>query len=248
MLEAARTYWQAYGKPETFRFQHISTDEVFGHLESDSKPFNELTAYDPRSPYSASKAASDHLVRSYDKTYGLPCVISHCSNNYGPFQFPEKLVPLLIIKALRNEKLPIYGNGKNYRDWLHVFDHCAALLLILEKGTIGKNYLIGSNSCISNIKMANIICNALDNLIPLKNRKYSELIAFVEDRPGHDFRYAVDSKKTIDEIGWKPQYKFKDGIINTIKWYINNPAWWEKILNKNYTGQRLGLISKVNKF
>ena len=225
-----------------FKFIQISTDEVFGSIESGD--FNEQSVYSPNSPYAASKAGGDHLVSSYCKTFDFPGIITNCSNNYGGNQFPEKLVPLLIIQAMQKNYLPIYGKGKQMRDWLHVQDHCNALLLILEKGVSGSRYVIGGNNCIKNLDMAINICKILDEIKPLKLMKYENLIKFVEDRPGHDLRYSVDASKINNELGWVPKIDFIEGLKSTINWYIDNKKWWEDILQNGYTADRIGLKSK----
>lgn len=226
-------------KNQRFKFIQISTDEVFGSIKNGS--FSENSKYKPNSPYAASKASGDHLVLSYYKTYGLPIIITNCSNNYGSNQFPEKFVPLLIIKALQNLYLPIYGDGNQMRDWINVKDHCEAILLILDQGNIGEQYLIGAENCIRNIDMAEKICTLLDDLLPLKNKSYKNLIKFVSDRPGHDLRYSINSNKIKNELGWRPKIEFDEGLKETIKWYLNNKKIWEKILKEKYSGQRLGL-------
>ena len=242
LLECARTYWRqlSSSKQDDFRFHHISTDEVFGSLgETDS--FTEETAYDPRSPYSASKASSDHLVRAWHETYGLPVVLSNCSNNYGPYHFPEKLIPLMIIKALKGEKLPVYGTGKNIRDWLYVDDHANALCKILFEGEKGESYNVGGNAEVSNLDVVRNICRLLDELSPRPDMsKYEEQIDFVADRPGHDYRYAIDSTKIRNELGWKPIETFETGLRRTVEWYLTNSSWWKPILTGEYRGQRLG--------
>ena len=244
LLECARTYWRqlSSSKQDDFRFHHISTDEVFGSLgETDS--FTEETAYDPRSPYSASKASSDHLVRAWYETYGLPVVLSNCSNNYGPYHFPEKLIPLMIIKALKGEKLPVYGTGKNIRDWLYVDDHANALCKILFEGEKGESYNVGGNAEVSNLDVVRNICRLLDELSPRPGMsKYEEQIDFVADRPGHDYRYAIDSTKIRNELGWKPIETFETGLRRTVEWYLANSSWWKPILTREYRGQRLGSV------
>lgn len=239
MLQCSKLYRETLSndQQEAFRFLHISTDEVFGSLGEDGF-FTEDTAYNPRSPYSASKASSDHLAMSWFHTYGLPVIISNCSNNYGPYQFPEKLIPLMTINALELKSLPIYGQGSNIRDWLYVEDHAEVLVKILEKGNIGEKYNIGSHNEYSNIEVVKKICDILDILKPEK-KSYSELITFVNDRPGHDFRYAIDSSKVENHIGWKASIDFSNGIEKTIRWYLNNEWWWKPIREK-YTGNRLG--------
>lgn len=226
-----------------FKFHHISTDEVFGSLGR-SGYFTEDTAYDPSSPYSASKASSDHLVRAWHRTFGLPITISNCSNNYGPYQFPEKLIPLMIINCLSNKELPVYGKGDNVRDWLYVEDHCKAIDLILKDGAIGETYNIGGNNEIKNIKIVKSICSILDTLEPTKSLKqYSDLITFVSDRPGHDFRYSIDTTKIKNELNWGPEESFDTGLLKTIKWYLDNEIWWKKIQNHVYNQERLGIES-----
>jgi len=237
LLEASLEY---YRKNKVFKFLHVSTDEVYGSL-GENNFFTESTPYDPSSPYSASKAASDHLVRAWFKTYNFPGVITNCSNNYGPYQFPEKLIPLMIINCLNSNSLPIYGTGDNIRDWLYVEDHCDALYTVLNKGKVGETYNIGGNEEKTNLDIVNIICEILDDINPTKKYKtYKELITYVKDRPGHDFRYAIDATKIKNDLGWKPKYTFNKGIKDTILWYINNPSWWEKIINKKYSLDRLG--------
>ena len=242
LLECARSYWRqlSSSKQDDFRFHHISTDEVFGTLgEKDS--FTEETAYDPRSPYSASKASSDHLVRAWHETYGLPVVLSNCSNNYGPYHFPEKLIPLMIIKALKGEKLPVYGTGENIRDWLYVDDHANALCKILFEGKKGESYNVGGNAEVSNLDVVRNICRLLDELSPRPGMsKHEEQIDFVADRPGHDYRYAIDSTKIRNELGWKPIETFETGLRRTVEWYLANSSWWKPILTGEYRGQRLG--------
>jgi len=239
MLEAARSYWQAQGRPVTFRFHHVSTDEVFGSL-SPTGMFNETTPYDPRSPYSASKASSDHLVRAWHETFGLPIVLTNCSNNYGPFQFPEKLIPLVILNALMGKPLPIYGDGENIRDWLYVEDHADALLLVLEKGAVGRNYNIGGENERTNLEMVETLCAILDRLSPRDRGSYTELITFVTDRPGHDARYAIDPARIRDELGWRPSVTVEGGLEKTVHWYLDNEDWWRPLLNRSGFGQRLG--------
>jgi dTDP-glucose 4,6-dehydratase len=242
MLEAARGYWS--GLPEAkkarFRFHHISTDEVFGSLGAEGA-FTEETRYDPRSPYSASKASSDHLVRAWHETYGLPVVLSNCSNNYGPYHFPEKLIPLMIIKGLRGDSLPVYGKGENVRDWLYVDDHARALWSILSDGRPGESYNVGGNEEIANIEVVTQVCGLLDELAPREDgSKRENQITFVQDRPGHDFRYAIDASKVTGELGWKPRESFASGLRKTVTWYLENKDWWEPILDGRYAGQRLG--------
>jgi dTDP-glucose 4,6-dehydratase len=244
MLEAARAYWQAHGKPEAFRFHHISTDEVFGSLPSDpSVQFTEETPYDPRSPYSASKASSDHLVRAWYETYGLPVVLTNCSNNYGPYHFPEKLVPVIILNALAGKPLPIYGTGSNIRDWLYVEDHADALLLVLEKGTIGRSYNIGGENERTNLELVQTLCKILDRLKPRTVGTYADLITFVQDRPGHDARYAIDPGRIRDELGWSPSVTVEEGLEKTVQWYLDNEDWWKPLQNRSGVGERLGMKS-----
>ena len=239
MLEAARSYWQAQGRPVTFRFHHVSTDEVFGSLGRTGM-FKETTPYDPRSPYSASKASSDHLVRAWHETFGLPIVLTNCSNNYGPFQFPEKLIPLVILNALMGKPLPIYGGGENIRDWLYVEDHADALLLVLEQGAVGRNYNIGGENERTNLEMVETLCAILDRLSPRDRGSYTELITFVTDRPGHDARYAIDPARIRDELGWRPSVTVEGGLEKTVHWYLDNEDWWRPLLNRSGFGQRLG--------
>ena len=244
MLEASRTHWQANGRPGTFRFHHISTDEVYGSLPSDpSIQFTEETPYDPRSPYSASKASSDHLVRAWHKTYGLPVLLTNCSNNYGPYHFPEKLIPVIILNALAGKSLPIYGNGSNIRDWLYVEDHVDALLLVLEKGTIGRSYNIGGENELTNLELVQTLCRILDRLNPRRTGAYEELITFVQDRPGHDARYAIDPSRIRHELGWRPSVTVEEGLEKTVHWYLDNEDWWKPLQNRMGVGKRLGTKS-----
>ncbi len=238
MLEAARSYWVRQGNPSGFRFHHISTDEVFGSLGATGK-FTEDTPYAPRSPYSASKAASDHLVRAWGETYGLPTVLTNCSNNYGPYHFPEKLVPVVILKALAGQPIPVYGDGSNVRDWLYVEDHADALLLALTKGKTGRSYNIGGENEVRNIDLVRKICGALDQLRPVA-KPYADLITFVADRPGHDQRYAIDPTRMRDELGWRPSVTIEEGLLRTVKWYLENEAWWRPLLDRDGVGKRLG--------
>ena len=241
MLEAARSYWQRRSQPSTFRFHHVSTDEVFGSLPIDPAVlFTENTPYNPRSPYSASKASSDHLVRAWYETYGLPIVLTNCSNNYGPYQFPEKLVPVVIINALAGKPLQIYGDGGNIRDWLYVDDHADALILALEKGTVGRSYNIGGENERTNLELVGAICNILDKLQPRECGSYTDLIAFVADRPGHDERYAINPSRIRDELGWRPSVAVGEGLEKTVRWYLANEDWWQPLLNRPGLGQRLG--------
>lgn len=239
MLEAARSYWVGAGKPETFRFHHISTDEVFGSLGNDGL-FTEETPYDPRSPYSASKAASDHLVRAWHETYGLPVVLTNCSNNYGPFHFPEKLVPVVILNALAGKDIPVYGEGLNVRDWLFVEDHADALLLVLEKGALGRSYNIGGENEARNIDLVRSICAILDRTRP-KDSGYADQITYVQDRAGHDLRYAIDPSRIRDELGWRPSVTLEQGLERTVQWYLDNEDWWRALQARDGVGQRLGV-------
>ena len=238
MLQAARQYWEAEGKPESFRFHHISTDEVFGSLGATGQ-FTEDTPYDPRSPYSASKASSDHLVRAWAETYGLPVVLTNCSNNYGPYHFPEKLIPVVILNALHGRPIPIYGKGENIRDWLYVEDHADALLLVLEKGQLNRSYNIGGENERSNLELVQTICATLDRLKPA-TAPYAELIEFVTDRPGHDLRYAIDPTRIRTELGWRPSVTVEEGLEKTVRWYLENEAWWQPLLAREGVGKRLG--------
>jgi dTDP-glucose 4,6-dehydratase len=243
MLRVAQDFWRNLTPEErsAFRFHHISTDEVFGSLGAEGS-FNEETAYDPRSPYSASKASSDHLVRAWHHTYGLPTLVTNCSNNYGPYHYPEKLIPLMIIKCLAGEALPVYGRGNQVRDWLYVDDHVRALRTVFENGTPGESYMVGGRSERTNLDVVQTICSALDRMHPrLGGRSFRDQITFVPDRPGHDFRYAIDASKLERELGWKPLESFESGIEKTIAWYLNNRDWWEPILAATYGGERLGL-------
>ena len=238
LLEISRLYHNK--QKSSFKFIHVSTDEVYGDLD-DGGYFTENTPYNPSSPYSASKASSDHLARAWNRTYGLPVVITNCSNNYGSFQFPEKLIPLMIINCLDWKPLPVYGAGQNIRDWLFVDDHCSAIKAVYENGIIGETYNIGGNNEIKNIDIVNTICTILDDLRPSDNGKsYSELITFVKDRPGHDFRYAINANKIQYELGWSPLESFKTGIKKTVVWYLENESWWKKIQDEKYNQERLG--------
>ncbi|GGO57082.1 dTDP-glucose 4,6-dehydratase [Roseovarius pacificus] len=239
MLEAARAQWVANGRPETFRFHHISTDEVYGSL-GDEGLFTEDTPYDPRSPYSASKASSDHLVRAWFHTYGLPVVLTNCSNNYGPYHFPEKLIPKVILNALHGKELPIYGQGLNVRDWLFVEDHADALLLAVEKGTPGRSYNVGGHNERRNIDLVHAICDILDARRPRDSGSYRDQIAFVTDRPGHDARYAIDPERIMNELGWKPSVTVEQGLEKTVQWYLDNPEWWQPLLEIDGVGTRVG--------
>ncbi|WP_347312548.1 dTDP-glucose 4,6-dehydratase [Defluviimonas sp. SAOS-178_SWC] len=238
MLEAARAYWTAAGKPATFRFHHISTDEVFGSLGATGK-FTEDTPYDPRSPYSASKASSDHLVRAWHETYGLPVVLTNCSNNYGPYHFPEKLIPVVILKALAGAPIPIYGKGDNIRDWLFVEDHAEALLLVVEKGAAGRSYNIGGENEATNLELVEKICAILDAKRP-GNEPYAEQIAFVADRPGHDRRYAIDPSRIRAELGWRPSVTLDEGLERTVDWFLDHEDWWRALQDRDGVGKRLG--------
>ncbi|MTI02893.1 dTDP-glucose 4,6-dehydratase [Roseibium sp. RKSG952] len=238
MLEAARSYWVGQGRPDDFRFHHISTDEVYGSLGEDGM-FTEETPYDPRSPYSASKASSDHLVRAWHETYGLPVVLTNCSNNYGPYHFPEKLVPKVILNAISGKEIPVYGQGLNVRDWLYVEDHADALLCVLEKGKLGRSYNIGGENERSNIELIETICRLLDQKRP-GSEPYEKLITFVTDRPGHDARYAIDPDRIRTELGWRPSVTVEEGLERTIDWYLANEDWWRPLLDREGVGTRLG--------
>ena len=235
LLEAARDYWTQQGRPESFRFLHISTDEVFGSLAPNEPGFAETHVYEPNSPYSASKASADHLVRAWHHTYGLPVLTTNCSNNYGPYHFPEKLIPLVIHNALSGKPLPIYGDGQQIRDWLYVKDHCLAIACVLDKGVVGETYNVGGNNEKTNLEVVQTICATLDQLRPLKNGKsYSDQITFVKDRPGHDRRYAIDASKIKRDLGWEPQESFESGILKTITWYLDHPEWVASITSGAY--------------
>jgi dTDP-glucose 4,6-dehydratase len=238
LLEAARTHWTRAGKPAGFRFHHISTDEVFGSLGPEGQ-FTETTPYDPRSPYSASKAASDHLVRAWAETYGLPTVLTNCSNNYGPYHFPEKLIPVTILNALHGKPIPVYGTGENIRDWLYVEDHADALLLVLEKGQLNRSYNIGGENERRNIDLVRTICALLDEMAP-KTTPYADQITFVTDRPGHDARYAIDPTRIRQELGWRPSVTVEEGLRRTVRWYLDNRDWWQPLLDRKGVGERLG--------
>jgi dTDP-glucose 4,6-dehydratase len=243
LLEAALAYWRGLDLEarRRFRFQHISTDEVFGSLGPTGR-FSETTPYAPNSPYAASKAASDHLVRAWHHTHGLPTLATNCSNNYGPYHFPEKLIPLTIIRALRGQTLPVYGRGENVRDWLHVEDHAEALTLVLRQGRPGETYNVGGNSERRNIDVVRSICTLLDEMLPgSPNRPHEKLIEFVTDRPGHDARYAIDAGKIRAELGWQPRHDFADGLRRTVRWYLDHKEWWERVMSGAYRGERLGL-------
>ena len=238
LLQAARSYWETKGKPDAFRFHHISTDEVFGSL-GETGQFTEDTPYDPRSPYSASKASSDHLVRAWHETYGLPVVLTNCSNNYGPYHFPEKLVPVVILNALAGKPLPIYGKGDNVRDWLYVEDHADALLKVLAEGAVGRSYNIGGENERTNLELVTTLCEILDDLRPA-NRPYAEQITYVTDRPGHDARYAIDPTRIRTELGWRPSVTVEEGLRKTVQWYLDNEDWWRALQNRDGVGTRLG--------
>ena len=228
-----------------FRFHHVSTDEVFGSLGPNDPAFTETTPYRPRSPYSASKAASDHLALAWHHTYGLPVLLSNCSNNYGPYQFPEKLIPLMIVRALAGQPLPIYGKGENVRDWLYVDDHASALIAILENGRPGESYLVGGRSEKHNIDVVETLCRLMDELVPASPHKpHARLISYVTDRPGHDHRYAIDASKLQDELGWRPSVSFEQGLRNTVVWYLDNRGWWEPLVQKHKATQRAGTGEK----
>ena len=245
LLEAARAYWQQMPseKREAFRFHHISTDEVYGDLHGTDDLFTETTPYAPSSPYSASKASSDHLVRAWLRTYGLPTIVTNCSNNYGPYHFPEKLIPLMILNALDGKPLPVYGDGMQIRDWLFVEDHARALYQVVTEGVVGETYNIGGHNEKANIEVVKTICALLEELVPEKPAgvaRYEDLITFVQDRPGHDVRYAIDAAKIGRELGWKPQETFESGIRKTVQWYLDNKTWWQNVLNGSYRLERLG--------
>lgn len=239
LLEAARAYWTGKGKPEGFRFHHISTDEVFGTLGA-TGTFTEDTPYAPNSPYSASKAASDHLVRAWHETYGLPVVMTNCSNNYGPFHFPEKLIPVVILKALAGAPIPVYGAGENVRDWLYVEDHADALLTVVQKGVLGRSYNIGGENEARNIDLVRSLCAILDEKRP-GNAPYAEQITFVTDRPGHDARYAIDPSRIRTELGWRPSVTLEEGLEKTVQWYLDNEDWWRALQDRGGVGERLGV-------
>ncbi len=246
LLETARRYWDGLPEREQrlFRFLHVSTDEVYGSLGAEGK-FTEKTAYSPNSPYSASKAASDHFVRAYHHTYGLPVLVTNCSNNYGPYQFPEKLLPLMILNAVEGKPLPVYGDGRQIRDWLHVEDHCRAIRAVLAKGTPGETYNIGGDQEQANLDVVMAICEVVDQMCPdLPHSPCSSLVTFVTDRPGHDRRYAIDASKIHRELGWQPQYDFESGLRRTIQWYLENPTWVERVTSGTYRRERLGLSQK----
>ncbi|WP_241626911.1 dTDP-glucose 4,6-dehydratase [Rosenbergiella epipactidis] len=247
LLEAARNYWSNLdsGKKQAFRFHHISTDEVFGDLHGTDDLFTETTPYAPSSPYSASKASSDHLVRAWQRTYGLPTLVTNCSNNYGPYHFPEKLIPLIILNALSGKPLPVYGYGLQIRDWLYVEDHARALYKVVTEGVVGETYNIGGHNERKNIDVVKTICQLLEELVPNKPNginHYADLITYVKDRPGHDVRYAIDASKIAKELDWTPNETFESGIRKTVEWYLNNETWWQRVLDGSYAGERLGSI------
>lgn len=246
MLEAARQYWNGLdaSRKYAFRFHHISTDEVYGDLHGTDDFFTETTPYAPSSPYSASKASSDHLVRAWLRTYGFPTIVTNCSNNYGPYHFPEKLIPLIILNALAGKPLPVYGNGAQIRDWLYVEDHARALYLVVTEGAIGETYNIGGHNERKNIDVVKTVCALLEELVPSKPEgveHYADLITYVTDRPGHDMRYAIDAAKIERELGWRPQETFESGIRKTVQWYLANESWWKRVQDGSYAGERLGL-------
>ena len=243
LLEAARSYWNSLegGRRDAFRFHHISTDEVYGDLEGTDDLFTEETSYAPSSPYSASKASSDHLVRAWQRTYGLPTLVTNCSNNYGPYHFPEKLIPLMILNALAGKPLPVYGNGQQIRDWLYVEDHARALIKVATEGEIGETYNIGGHNEKANLTVVETLCDLLQELVP-QERSYRELITFVTDRPGHDVRYAIDASKIERELGWAPEETFETGLRKTVQWYLANETWWKRVQDGSYQRQRLGSL------
>lgn len=250
LLEATRCYWDKLDgiSKEQFRFHHISTDEVYGDLDGTNDLFREDTSYKPSSPYSASKASSDHLVRAWWRTYGLPTIVTNCSNNYGPFHFPEKLIPLIILNAVKGNTLPVYGDGTQVRDWLYVEDHAKALYKVVSEGVVGETYNIGGHNEKTNLEVVKTICNLLEELVPEKPHgiiKYQDLITHVEDRPGHDLRYAIDASKIARELDWTPSETFSSGIRKTVEWYLNNKDWWSRVLDGSYAGERLG-VGKVD--
>lgn len=251
LLEAARTYWNGLSeeRKKVFRFHHISTDEVYGDLHGTEDLFTETTPYAPSSPYSASKASSDHLVRAWHRTYGLPVIVTNCSNNYGPFHFPEKLIPLIILNALSGKLLPVYGKGDQVRDWLYVEDHAKALVKVVTRGAIGETYNIGGHNEKKNIDVVQTLCSLLEELVPEKPTgvvQYKDLITYVKDRPGHDLRYAIDASKIERELGWKPDETFETGLRKTVQWYLDNKEWWQAVLDGSYQLERLGEGSGLN--
>ncbi|MGY9288726.1 dTDP-glucose 4,6-dehydratase [Citrobacter braakii] len=252
LLEATRSYWNTldeYSK-QAFRFHHISTDEVYGDLEGTDDLFTEVTSYEPSSPYSASKASSDHLVRAWLRTYGLPTIVTNCSNNYGPYHFPEKLIPLMILNAISGKSLPVYGDGMQIRDWLFVEDHARALYKVVTEGVVGETYNIGGHNEKTNIEVVQTICSLLEELVPNKPEgieQYQDLITYVADRPGHDVRYAIDASKIERELGWTPEETFESGIRKTVEWYLNYKEWWSRVLDGSYAGERLGTSTEGRK-
>jgi len=247
LLDVAYKYWNRIKKNSSFRFLHVSTDEVYGDLGNSKALFSENTCYSPSSPYAASKASSDHLVRAWCRTYNFPAIVTNCSNNYGPFQFPEKLIPHITLSALSGKILPVYGNGLQVRDWLHVKDHINALIEVVNKGKIGETYNIGGLNEKTNIYVVKTICKFLEELVPKKTNSvinYADLITFVKDRPGHDTRYAIDASKIMKELNWRPAESFESGLYKTVKWYLENQKWWKKILDKSYEIRRIGLENK----
>lgn len=245
LLEAARSYWNTLPslKKQNFRFHHISTDEVYGDLHGTDDLFTETTPYSPSSPYSATKSSSDHLVRAWNRTYGLPVIVTNCSNNYGPYHFPEKLIPLMILNALAGKPLPVYGKGDQIRDWLYVEDHARALVNVVTQGTIGETYNIGGHNEKQNIDVVKTLCSLLEELVPQKPvgiDRYEDLITYVKDRPGHDLRYAIDASKIERELGWKPEETFESGLRKTVQWYLDNKGWWQAVLDGSYKLERLG--------
>lgn len=251
LLEATRQYWRQLepAKKTAFRFHHISTDEVYGDLEGPEDLFTETTSYAPSSPYSASKASSDHLVRAWQRTYGLPTLITNCSNNYGPYHFPEKLIPLVILNALEGKPLPVYGNGMQIRDWLYVEDHARALYKVVTEGVVGETYNIGGHNEMANIAVVKTICSLLEELVPNKPNgieSYQSLITYVKDRPGHDIRYAIDASKIEHELNWTPAETFESGLRHTVVWYLNNKEWWSRVLDGSYSRERLGVQKEAH--
>ncbi len=242
LLQAARAHWEREGRPGSFRFHHVSTDEVFGTLGAEGK-FTEDTPYAPNSPYSATKAASDHLVRAWHETFGLPVLLTNCSNNYGPFHFPEKLVPVVILRALAGEPIPVYGRGENVRDWLFVEDHADALLLVLERGPVGRSYNIGGENEARNIDLVRTICRLMDEMRP-EGAPHERLITFVADRPGHDLRYAIDPARIRGELGWRPSVTLEEGLRRTVRWYLDNEDWWRPLQARQGVGVRLGTAAR----
>lgn len=246
LLEEARRYWQCLqssnsAKAEAFRFHHVSTDEVYGDLGGPVGAFMETSSYAPSSPYSASKAGSDHLVRAWQRTFALPTLVTHCSNNYGPYHFPEKLIPLMILNGLAGKSLPVYGDGRQIRDWLYVEDHARALLLVANEGRAGETYNIGGHEERTNLEVVETLCDLLDAMSPRRKGRYRDMIEFVADRPGHDLRYAIDASKISDELGWRPRETFESGLHKTVRWYLANERWWQRVQDGSYQGQRLGV-------